>query len=58
MVHAHEDNHADSVMYAPFAGTMPIPNWHVPTAAPIELHNPSTPLRPLELEQELASHPD
>ena len=58
MVHAHEHNHADSVMYAPSAGTMPIPNKHVPAAAPIELYSPSTPLRPLELEQELASHPD
>lgn len=35
-----------------------MPSGIVPAAAPIELHNPSTPLRPLELERELASHPD
>ena len=56
--YAHGRNHADSVTCALTAGKMPIPSGTVPAAAPIELHNPSTPLQPLELERELASHPD
>ena len=58
MEYAHGHNRVDSVTCAPTAGTMPMPSGIVPAAAPIELHNPSTPLRPLELERELASHPD
>ncbi len=50
--------HADSGMSAPLAGTVLTPSGTAPNAAPIETHQLVSPIRPLILERELATHPD